>query len=100
MLVVTCVFLGMFLRTYELSHACMMPSITPPQVMKMMGLGRLAHWLSWFITTYAILSISVVMITAVMYALQMIVYSNAFLVWLFLQVYAAVLILFWSVSDG
>ena len=77
-----------------------MPSITPPQVMKMMGLGRLAHWLSWFITTYAILSISVVMITAVMYALQMIVYSNAFLIWLFLQVYAAVLILFWSVSCG
>ena len=76
------------------------PSTPPPQVMKMMGLSRLAHWLAWFITTYAILSISVFLITAIMYAFQMIVYSNPFLVWLFLQVYAAVLILFWSVGVG
>ena len=66
----------------------------------MMGLGRLAHWLSWFITIYAILSISVVLITAIMYAFQMIIYSNFFLVWVFLEVYAAVLVLFWSVRVG
>ena len=63
--------------------------------MKMMGLGRLAHWLAWFITTYIILSISVLLIVSMMYAFQIFVYSNFFLIWLYLQVYAAVLILFW-----
>jgi ABC-type multidrug transport system fused ATPase/permease subunit len=64
------------------------------EVMKMMGLGRLVHWLAWFITSAVILSISVVGITVVLFAFGILVHANVFLVWAFLELYALVIILF------
>ena len=65
------------------------------QVMKMMGLSRLVHWLSWFITSGVILSISVLAMTAILYAFGVLIHTNFFIVWAFLELYAVVVILFW-----
>uniref|UniRef100_H3CEJ3 ATP-binding cassette sub-family A member 2 n=1 Tax=Tetraodon nigroviridis TaxID=99883 RepID=H3CEJ3_TETNG len=64
------------------------------EVMKMMGLNNAVHWVAWFITGFVQLSISVTALTAILKYGKVLVHSDAFIVWLFLTIYAVATIMF------
>lgn len=66
-----------------------------PQVMKMMGLNNAVHWVAWFITGFVQLSVSVTALTAILKYGKVLSHSDAFIVWLFLTIYAVATIMFW-----
>ena len=62
------------------------------EFMKMMGVSDSSLRLSWFITTGTVLSISVVIITVILKAGGLLPYSDGILVFIFLTIYAFVII--------
>ncbi|XP_068617160.1 ATP-binding cassette sub-family A member 2 [Brachionichthys hirsutus] len=64
------------------------------EVMKMMGLNNAVHWVAWFITGFVQLSISVTALTAILKYGRVLLHSNAFIIWLFLTIYAVATIMF------
>ncbi|XP_036383449.1 ATP-binding cassette sub-family A member 2 isoform X4 [Megalops cyprinoides] len=64
------------------------------EVMKMMGLNNVVHWVAWFITGFVQLSISVTALTAILKYGKVLLHSDPFIIWLFLTVYAIATIMF------
>ncbi|KAM6965213.1 ATP-binding cassette sub-family A member 2 [Aplochiton taeniatus] len=64
------------------------------EVMKMMGLNNVVHWVAWFITGFVQLSISVTALTAILKYGRVLLHSDPFIIWLFLTIYAIATIMF------
>ncbi|KAM9858193.1 ATP-binding cassette sub-family A member 2 [Aulostomus maculatus] len=64
------------------------------EVMKVMGLNSIVHWVAWFITGFVQLSISVTALTAILKYGRVLLHSDPFIIWLFLTIYAVATIMF------
>jgi len=70
---------------------------TTVQVLRMMGLSNSVHWLAWFITSFAQMSITMAVLTAMLKYGNVLMYSNPLIVFTTLQVFAVATIAFSSV---
>ncbi|KAG1677983.1 ATP-binding cassette sub-family A member 2 [Nymphon striatum] len=64
------------------------------EVMKMMGLTNAVHWLAWFITSFLQMSVTMVILTVLLKFGKVLTYSNAYLIFLTLEVFAIATITF------
>ena len=64
------------------------------QVMKMMGLNNSVHWLAWFLTTFTQMSVTMAILTMMLKFGNVLMYSNGFIVFLTLEIFAAATIAF------
>jgi ABC-type multidrug transport system ATPase subunit len=64
------------------------------ETMRMMGLGRIQLWLSWFVTSFITLLISVVVITLCLKFGGFFIHSNGFILFGFLVLYSVVIIFY------
>ncbi|XP_070532576.1 ATP-binding cassette sub-family A member 2-like [Ptychodera flava] len=58
------------------------------EVMKIMGLSSAVHWVAWFITSLFEMSITITSLVCILKYGKVLTYSNSFIVWLFLMVFA------------
>ena len=64
------------------------------QVMRMMGLNNSVHWLAWFLTTFAQMSLTMAMLTLLLKFGNVLMYSNALITFLVLEIFAVATIWF------
>jgi len=64
------------------------------EVMKMMGLSNAVHWVAWFITSLAVMSITVSLLVVILKYGKVLYYSDPLVVWVFLMMFAVVTIVF------
>ncbi len=60
----------------------------------MMGLNNSVHWCAWFITTFAQMSLTMSILTMMLKFGKVLMYSNGFIVFLTLEIFAAATIAF------
>ncbi|XP_055898501.1 ATP-binding cassette sub-family A member 2-like [Biomphalaria glabrata] len=64
------------------------------EVMKMMGLSNAVHWCAWFVTTFVQMTMSVILLTALLKLGNVLPHSNTLIVFLVLEVYICAIISF------
>ncbi|XP_059174017.1 ATP-binding cassette sub-family A member 2-like isoform X2 [Physella acuta] len=64
------------------------------EVMKMMGLSNAVHWCAWFVTTFLQMTMSVLILTALLKMGNVLPHSNTFIIFLVLEVYICAIISF------
>ena len=60
----------------------------------MMGLNNSIHWLAWFLTTFTQMSVTMAILTMMLKFGNVLMYSNGFIVFLTLEIFAAATIAF------
>jgi len=60
----------------------------------MMGLNNSVHWLAWFVTTFAQMSVTMAILTVMLKYGGVLMYSNAFIIFVVLEVFAVATIAF------
>ena len=60
----------------------------------MMGLNNSVHWLAWFLTTFTQMSITMAILTVMLKFGGVLMYSDAFIIFLVLEVFAVATIAF------
>ncbi len=60
----------------------------------MMGLSNSVHWLAWFLTTYAQMTVTMAILTMLLKFGHVLMYSNGLIVFLTLEIFAAATIAF------
>ena len=60
----------------------------------MMGLNNSVHWLAWFLTTFTQMSVTMAILTMMLKFGNVLMYSNGFIVFLTLEIFAAATIAF------
>ncbi|XP_048586908.1 ATP-binding cassette sub-family A member 2 isoform X2 [Nematostella vectensis] len=64
------------------------------EVMKMMGLSNVVHWVAWFITSVSVMSITVMLLTVILKYGKVLAFSDPLIIWLSLMLFAIVTIVF------
>ena len=64
------------------------------EVMRMMGLNSSVHWLAWFITTFAQMSVTMAILTTMLKFGNVLKYSNPWLIFIMLEMFAVATIAF------
>ncbi|BFZ20641.1 hypothetical protein BsWGS_23680 [Bradybaena similaris] len=64
------------------------------EVMKMMGLSNAVHWCAWFVTTFAQMTISVVLLSVLLKMGNVLPHSDFFIIFLVLEIYICAIISF------
>uniref|UniRef100_A0A914W7B2 ABC transporter domain-containing protein n=1 Tax=Plectus sambesii TaxID=2011161 RepID=A0A914W7B2_9BILA len=64
------------------------------EVMRSMGLANSVHWLAWFITSYAQMTLTMTLLTVLLKAGEILAHSNPFVIWVMLEIFAASTITF------
>lgn len=64
------------------------------EVMKMMGLSNAVHWCAWFVTTFAQMTITVIILTGLLKLGNVLPHSNTLIIFLVLEVYICAIISF------
>ncbi len=62
--------------------------------MKMMGLNNSVHWLAWFITSFTQMTVTMAILTLMLKFGNVLMYSNGWLVFLTLEIFAVATIAF------
>jgi len=60
----------------------------------MMGLNNCVHWMAWFLTTFTQMSITMAILTVMLKFGGVLTYSNAFIIFLVLEVFTIATIAF------
>ena len=60
----------------------------------MMGLSNSVHWLAWFLTTFTQMSITMAILTIMLKYGKVLMYSNALITFLVLEIFAVATISF------
>jgi ATP-binding cassette, subfamily A (ABC1), member 2 len=58
------------------------------EVMKIMGLSNAVHWVAWFITIFSQTTLVMIAVTIILHYGQVLMHSNAFLIFIILEIYA------------
>jgi len=58
------------------------------EVMKIMGLSNGVHWIAWFITIFSQTTLVMIAVTIILHYGKVLMHSNAFLIFLILEIYA------------
>lgn len=58
------------------------------EVMKIMGLSNGVHWVAWFITIFSQTTLVMIAITLILHYGNVLMHSNAFLIFLIFEIYA------------
>ncbi|XP_074655833.1 ATP-binding cassette sub-family A member 2-like [Tubulanus polymorphus] len=64
------------------------------EVMKMMGLSNAVHWIAWFITSFGQMTLTMGMLTIMLKYGHVLEYSNPFIIFIVLEVFALATIMF------
>ncbi|CAM1324270.1 ABCA2 (predicted) [Pycnogonum litorale] len=64
------------------------------EVMKMMGLTNTVHWVAWFLTSFSQMSVTMAILTAILKYGKVLTYSDPYLIFLVLEVFAIANIMF------